>query len=116
LCALGVVPFPEEGLGLEASGIVCRVGPEVKDLRLGDRVMFLGKGSFSTHVVIRERHCEKIPDSLTFEDAAAMPIVFATAAASLFNIGGLQKGQVSRFKPAKPSKSTRNRSDHVTLI
>ncbi|RYP89225.1 hypothetical protein DL769_000149 [Monosporascus sp. CRB-8-3] len=93
LCALGIVAFPEEGLGLEASGIVCRVGPQVKDLVSGDRVMFLGKGAFSTHTVIRERYCERIPGSLSFEDSAAMPIIFATAAASLFKIGGLQKGQ-----------------------
>lgn len=95
LCALGIVPFPEEGLGLEASGVVRRVGPDVKHLQVGDRVVFLGKGAFSTHVVICERYCEKLPSGLSFEDAASMPIIFMTAAASLFNCGKLQKGQVS---------------------
>lgn len=83
---MGIVPFPDEGLGLEASGIVCRVGPEVKGLSPGNRVMFLGIGAFSTHIVVRENHCEKIPDSLTFEDAAAMPTIFVTAVAALFNM------------------------------
>ncbi|GAB7347261.1 hypothetical protein MBLNU459_g3352t2 [Dothideomycetes sp. NU459] len=91
--ALAIVPLPEAGLGLEAGGIVSRVGPEVKDLFLGDRVMVLGEGCFSTHVVTSESLCEKIPLSLTFEDTATMPVVFMTAIYSLFNIGGLQKGQ-----------------------
>jgi NADPH:quinone reductase-like Zn-dependent oxidoreductase len=66
----------------------------------------MGDGSFSTHIVIPESFCEKIPDSLTFEDGATMPAVFTTAVASLFNIGGLQRGQVSRLN-TKSSMSTR---------
>lgn len=92
---MAVLPYPERGLGLEASGVVFRVGPEVKDLRVGDRVMLLGDGSFATHIVTPERLCAKIPANLTFEDAATMPAVFATAVYSLFNIGGLKRGQVS---------------------
>lgn len=95
--ALAVVPYPEAGLGIEASGVVCRVGPEVKDLRVGDRVMLLGDGSFATYIVTPERLCAKIPANLTFEDAATMPAVFATAVCSLFHIGGLQKEQVSHL-------------------
>ncbi|KAF5665038.1 polyketide synthase [Fusarium denticulatum] len=93
LGALGVVPYPEAGLGLEGSGIVRRVGPEVKYLQPGDRIMFLADGSFASHVVTPEELCEKIPTDLSFEDAATMPAVFATAFCSLFNIGGLRKGQ-----------------------
>nr|ALQ32761.1 putative polyketide synthase [Fusarium aywerte] len=93
LGALGVVPYPEAGLGLEGAGVVRRVGPEVKDLQPGDRIMFLADGAFASHVVTPERLCEKIPADLSFEDAATMPAVFATAVCSLFNIGGLRKGQ-----------------------
>lgn len=114
MCALGIVAFPEEGLGLEASGTVSRVGPEAKDLIPGDRIMFLGKGAFSTHTVIRERYSERIPDGLSFEDAAAMPIIFATAAAALISIGRLQKGQVSRSLYHKTK--TRNPSNLAIII
>ncbi|KAF5019294.1 hypothetical protein F66182_8712 [Fusarium sp. NRRL 66182] len=93
LGALGVVPYPEAGLGLEGGGVVRRVGPDVQDLQPGDRVMFLADGAFASHVVTPERLCEKIPSDLSFEDAATMPAVFATAVCSLFNIGGLRKGQ-----------------------
>lgn len=97
LGALALVPFPKGGLGSESSGVVCRVGPQVKGLCLGDRVVLYSDGSFSTHIVIPESFCEKIPASLTFEDGATMPAVFTTAVASLFNIGSLQRGQVSRL-------------------
>ncbi|KAL4744332.1 hypothetical protein BDW72DRAFT_212821 [Aspergillus terricola var. indicus] len=93
LGSLAVVPYPQDGLGIESSGIVTRVGPEVTDLRVGDRVMLLGDGSFGSHVVTPERLCARIPTSLDFEDAASMPAVSATAVCSLFHIGKLQKGQ-----------------------
>lgn len=94
LGSLAVLPYPQNGLGIESSGIVSRVGPEVTDLWVGDRVMLLGDGSFGSHVVTPERLCARIPTSLDFEDAASMPAVFATAVCSLFHIGKLQNGQV----------------------
>ncbi|KAJ0124602.1 polyketide synthase [Diaporthe amygdali] len=93
LCALGVVPFPKGGLGSESSGIIRRVGPEVKDLCIGDRVFLMADGSFATHVIGIERMCERIPDMLPFEEAVTMPAVFTTTVAALFNIGRLEKGQ-----------------------
>jgi NADPH:quinone reductase-like Zn-dependent oxidoreductase len=92
---LGLVPFPKGGLGSEVSGIVCRVGAQVKEFCRDDRVMLMNDGAFATHVIAAEHSCEKIPANLTFEDAATMPAVFTTAVASLFNVGGLQKGQMS---------------------
>ncbi|PGH10329.1 hypothetical protein GX51_00086 [Blastomyces parvus] len=93
LCAAAVLEYPEDGLGVEAAGIVTAVGPDVKDLRIGDRVMLLQNGSFRSHVVAPEKLCAKIPGSLIFEDAATMPAVFGTAVYSLLHLGGLQRHQ-----------------------
>ncbi|GKZ38794.1 type I Iterative Polyketide synthase (PKS) [Aspergillus brasiliensis] len=93
LGALAVVPFPDNGLGVEASGIVRHVGPNVKRLCPGDRVMLREDGVFATHAIASEQLCAKIPADLSFEDAATMPVVFATALYSMFNLGGLQEGQ-----------------------
>jgi len=95
LSANGIVEVPDEGFGLEASGIVSRVGPEVQDMRVGDRVMLFSRGSFATSIITSEKLCVGIPDELSFDDAATMPCVYATAMYSLFNIGRLQRGQVS---------------------
>lgn len=91
---MGILESSGDGFGLEGAGIVRRTGPNVKDMKAGDRVMFISRGTFGTQVVISENLCEVIPDGLSFEDAAAMPCVFATSIHSLFNIGNLKKGQV----------------------
>ena len=85
-------------LGLEAAGIVSRVGLGVHSLAEGDRVFALApSGCFSTRVVLPFSLCVKIPDSLSFEEAATMPICFATAIHSLIDIGQAEKGQVSNI-------------------
>lgn len=90
---MGITDLPEEGFGLEASGIVTGTGPQVRDLKTGDRVMLFSRGSFASQIITSEQLCVRIPDSLSFADAATMPCVYATAVYSLFTIGGLQKGQ-----------------------
>ncbi len=79
--------------GLEASGLVRRVGPGVKDYCVGDRIMLLGTSSLATVVTVSESQCVKIPGSLSFDDAVTMPLAYSTAIYSLFNLGGLEKGQ-----------------------
>lgn len=82
------------GLGLEAAGIVTRIGADVRTLNVGDRVMLMRDCTFATRQVLSEDLCERIPSGLSFEDAATMPCVFATSIYSLFNIGDLKRGQV----------------------
>lgn len=96
---LGTVPYPEGGLGLDASGVISCVGPDVNNLHVGDRVMCLGAGSLASHVVTSEALCERIPGDLSFEYAATLLSAFATAL-SLEHIGNLKPGQVSFPPPA----------------
>ncbi len=44
----------------------------------------------------------RYPTALGFDDAATIPIVYTTAAYSLFDIGGLRKGQVRTSCPSPP--------------
>lgn len=85
----------EGGLGMDSSGVISRVGPEVKDLAIGDRVMCLGAGNIASHVVTPEALCERIPDILSFEEAATMPAAYATATAAFYSVGDIRPGQVS---------------------
>ena len=64
-------------------------------------------GTFATHAIASEKLCVKIPSDLSFEDAATMPVVFATAIYSMFDLGGLQEGQVSPV-PSIPGQRGRN--------
>ncbi|KAI1745051.1 polyketide synthase [Xylaria scruposa] len=82
----------ETPVGLEAAGIVTRVGLGVTRFKKGDKVFgFAFKGAFSTHVRALEGTIAHVPDSLSFTDAAIIPIVYTTAYACLYDIGDLGK-------------------------
>ena len=100
---MGIVEAGNGGLdsgdfGFEGAGIVCSIGPNVEHLRVGDRVAFSSVGCFSTSLSMRENACTKIPDSLSFEEAATMPCVYGTAMYGLMELARLEKGQVSFFQ------------------
>ncbi|RHZ46920.1 uncharacterized protein CDV56_103490 [Aspergillus thermomutatus] len=80
-------------IGLEASGIVRRVGAGVADIRPGDRVVTAGRGLMATRRILRAGSCLVIPDNLSLEDAAAGACVFTTVSYSLIHCANLQKGQ-----------------------
>lgn len=71
---------PADIPGLELAGEVDAVGPEVERLAVGDRVFGLvGGGAYAEAIVSHERALAKIPDGLSFEEAAAIPEAFITA-------------------------------------
>ena len=90
---MGIVPENEYLLGLEGAGIVQRVGMDVKEYQVGDRVAFLKNGSFANKIQVPVERAHLIPPTMSFQAAATMPLVFLTSYYSLFNIGGLQRGQ-----------------------
>ncbi len=57
-------------LGSQGAGIIESVAPDVTHFHLGDRVVFVGS-SYATHAVVPAPRLIRIPDELTFEQAAA---------------------------------------------
>ena len=92
---LGIVPVSTGDLGVESAGMVRRTGSGVQDIAPGQRVMLLGPGSCSSIVTTTEELCVRIPDEMTFNEAATMPCVYGTAIHCLLNVGKLNRGQVS---------------------
>ena len=82
------------GLGCEASGVIKRTGPDVKDLKPGDRVLTIGDCAFSSVLTTPASLCAKILDDMSFEQAATMPCVYSTAIYSLLELGQLDLDQV----------------------
>ncbi|TRX91677.1 hypothetical protein FHL15_007459 [Xylaria flabelliformis] len=91
--AMGLIELPTRQLGLEAAGIVTRVGEDVKIAKVGDRVCCMHPHSFSSIIVSPEDLCIRIPDAISFDEAATMLISFATVIHSLVNIARLEQGQ-----------------------
>lgn len=82
-------------LGGECAGVVEEVGLMVEDLKPGDRVVAsLGPegGGYAEYVLATDKNVVKLPDSVDFIQAAAMPIAAGTALQSLLNIGSLKPG------------------------
>jgi Alcohol dehydrogenase GroES-like domain len=93
---MGIIEASKGGLGLEASGIVHKVGAGVQGFAVGDRVVVFRSGCFSSRMHVSSLLCAKIPNDLSDEDAATVPTVYSTVIHSLMNLGNLQKGQVSQ--------------------
>ncbi|KAL8912989.1 MAG: hypothetical protein Q9171_002120 [Xanthocarpia ochracea] len=93
---LGMIP--ESAMGLEAAGVVTRVGSGVTRFKSGDRVFgFTYNGSFATYGRGWQGTLAKVPESVSFAEAAIIPTVYVTAWACLYEIGDLAK-RTSRGK------------------
>ena len=90
---MGIVPENEHLLGLEGAGIVRRVGKGASKFSVGDRVAILKNGTFANRIQCPIERAHHIPDTMSFVDAATVPLVYLTSLYSLFDIGGLKKGQ-----------------------
>lgn len=80
-------------LGLECSGIVSRVGRSVTHVKEGDRVLAFSPNSFAGKVVTPKHCVEKIPDHISFEEAATITLVYLTAYHCMFNLGQMDEGE-----------------------
>ncbi|MEV7420895.1 SDR family NAD(P)-dependent oxidoreductase, partial [Streptomyces sp. NPDC089919] len=92
LIALGTYPG-EAPLGSEAAGVVLEVGSEVGGLAAGDRVMGLLMDPFGPLGVTDHRMVVRMPEGWSFEEAAAMPLVFLTAYYALTDLGDVRPGE-----------------------
>ena len=81
--------FAGAALGLECSGHVVGVGPGVKDLRVGDRVIALAANSLASYVTTQVNQVAKIPGAMDFAAAATIPVAYSTAYYSLVKLAKL---------------------------
>src|SRR3954470_6391526 len=92
---MGMYPAPG-GLplviGNEGAGEVIAVGPGVADLKVGDRVGYVAIGSYAEEKLLPADRAVKLPDNITFEQAAAMMLKGMTAEYLLRRTYKVQKG------------------------
>jgi NADPH:quinone reductase-like Zn-dependent oxidoreductase len=80
-------------IGSDAAGVVEAVGDKVSRFQPGDEVFGIGKGSYAEYVCAREAKLAPKPSNLTFEQAAAVPIMGSTALQALRDHGKVEPGQ-----------------------
>jgi len=85
------LPFSPGG---ECSGTIVSIGENVEDLKVGDRVFAMtGLGAFSEKILASKNSVVKIPDSMSFETAAALPMTYGTSLYALKQRADLKEGE-----------------------
>ena len=94
--AVRKLQFPV-GIGRDISGTVEQVGDKVKEIKIGDKVFSrIGEnlvGTMSEYVVSHKDEVAIMPENLSFEEAAGIPLAGLTAYQSLIDIAKLSKGE-----------------------
>jgi len=86
-------PFPFVP-GAEIAGIVSAVGSDVTNVRVGDRVLSApGIGAFAEQALAPAAAVWRMPDAMSFEEAAGVPIVYPTSWAALVLRAQVQPGE-----------------------
>ena len=92
LNALNMYPGEPGPLGLECAGEVVAVGQEVQGLAPGAAVVAIASGCFSEYVTVAAALVVPMPKSLSFEEAATIPVAFLTAYYTLHYLAHIKPG------------------------
>ena len=81
-------------LGGEGAGEVVEVGPDVKGIKVGDRVMGSISGAFAEYGLMDHGRAFAIPaNNMTYEQAASLPVALNTMHNAVVTAGALEPGQ-----------------------
>lgn len=87
-------PKPPCVVGYEGAGVVDAVGPGVDGIEPGARVIYLTRfGGHADTVVVPEKQVVPMPDAMSFEHGAALPVNYITAYHMLFRIARVRPGE-----------------------
>jgi NADPH:quinone reductase-like Zn-dependent oxidoreductase len=87
-------PKPPTVVGYEVAGVIDAVGEGVAPERQGERVLALTRfGGHSSSVVVRQGVALPLPEGMSLEEAAALPVTYLTAHHMLYYLGNLHRGE-----------------------
>jgi NADPH:quinone reductase-like Zn-dependent oxidoreductase len=85
-------PFPCV-VGYEVAGTIERLGPNVEGLAVGQRVLALTRfGGYTDMLAVPAAQVFPMPDAMSFEQGAAIPVNYLTAVLMLYRFGNVQPG------------------------
>jgi len=87
-------PGASDVLGMECSGTVAAVGPDVTGWSVGDRACaLLAAGGYASQVTVPAGQVMPVPDGIDLVTAAALPEATATVWSNVYMVAGLQPGE-----------------------
>ena len=93
LMGVGLTKPKARVAGIDAAGVVEAAGANVRGLRNGDEVLGFCRGAFAEYACAAADMVVPKPASLTFEQAAAVPIAATTALRGIRDVGEVTAGQ-----------------------
>ncbi|KAN0037381.1 hypothetical protein ACTFIV_002726 [Dictyostelium citrinum] len=81
--------------GLECAGYITRVAPGVTRFKVGDQVVGFASHSLSSHVTTHQDKIVLKPENVSFTEAAAVCVVYATSYYSVFHVGAFMTDKES---------------------
>jgi NADPH2:quinone reductase len=88
------LPKPPFAPGKLPAGIVAAVGHGVSELKVRDRVLTLAEqGGYAQKVAVDARQCFKLPDKMSFGEAASMALAYDTSWFALHERARIQSGE-----------------------
>uniref|UniRef100_H2TFV1 Vesicle amine transport 1 n=1 Tax=Takifugu rubripes TaxID=31033 RepID=H2TFV1_TAKRU len=89
-----LLPAPPVIMGMEGSGVIEAVGEGVEDRKVGDRVIAMSRsGMWQELIVVPADLTFPMPEQMSFEEGAALPINYLTAYVMLFEMANLRPGK-----------------------
>lgn len=83
-------------LGWDAAGVIAEVGEAVRDFKVGDRVFArpatTRQGTYAEFVPVEENLLARMPENMSFEEAAAIPLAGLTAWQTLVDVAKIKEG------------------------
>jgi len=81
-------------LGMEVAGDIAAVGDGVTNVAVGDRIaVYQGSGGLADYGVFPAELCVKLPDTLSYEQGAALIVAYGTSELALNHRAGLMAGE-----------------------
>ena len=83
--------------GSDGAGVICAIGDDVSDWKIGDRVYVYaprGAGTYAEMIACKSSQIYRLPDKVSFEQGAAIGVPYATAHHALFGKAKAKSGEV----------------------
>ncbi|KAH0160739.1 putative polyketide synthase, partial [Aureobasidium melanogenum] len=80
-------------IGVECAGVIAAIGKNVTDVKVGESVMAMTEGAYSTYARCLSTSVAPLPENMDFIAASTIPVVFCTAYYGLFDLGRLTEGE-----------------------
>ncbi|CDJ59125.1 hypothetical protein EMWEY_00055660, partial [Eimeria maxima] len=93
LNVMGLYPGDPGQPGADCAGTVVAVGPNASGIKIGDSVYGIAQGTLKTFVTASSDLVRPMPATLSFEEAAALPVVAATVSYALEQLAKVESGE-----------------------